>query len=72
LLIPGVGGQGGKADEVVAKLREAGYDLSLARINSSSELTHPWAKKNEPAPEDFAKVCVEQLHKLNEQTAYKL
>jgi orotidine-5'-phosphate decarboxylase len=71
LLIPGVDGQGGKADEAAARLRDAGYDLSLARINSSSGLIHPWAKKKEPAPEDFAKVCVEKLHILNEQIGYK-
>ena len=71
MLIPGVGGQGGKADEVAAKLREASYDLSLARINVSSELTHPWVKKKESAPADFAKVCVEALFKLNEQIRYR-
>ncbi len=69
LLIPGVGGQGGKADEVINVLRDAGYDLSLARINSSSGLTHPW--KNAPAPDDYAKVCVEELNKLNEAIGYK-
>ena len=42
LLIPGVGGQGGKANEVVAILRNVVYDLSIVRINSSSGLTHPW------------------------------
>jgi len=71
LLIPGVGGQGGSASEVAAVLREAGYDLSLARINSSSGITHPWAKKKEPAPDDYAKVCTAELAKLNEQIGYK-
>ncbi len=70
LLIPGVGGQGGKADEVVARLRDAGYDLRLVRINSSSGLTHPWGTK-EKAPDDYARVCVAALHKLNIEIGYK-
>jgi len=70
LLIPGVGGQGGKAEDVVSKLIETGYDLSLARINSSSGITHPWEKQKQPAPKEYAKVCVEELHKLNEAIKY--
>ena len=71
LLIPGVGGQGGKADDVIARLADNGYDLSIVRINSSSGITHPWAKKKEAAPNDFVRICVEELHKLNEQIDYK-
>jgi orotidine-5'-phosphate decarboxylase len=71
LLIPGVGSQGGTAPEVMAKLRESSYELPLVRINSSSGITHPWVKKKEPAPADFAKVCVEKLAELNEQTGYR-
>jgi len=71
LLIPGVGGQGGKAYEVAAALRDAGYNLELARINSSSGITHPWAKDKKPAPADYVKVCVEELHKLNEAIGFK-
>jgi len=67
LLIPGVGGQGGDAKEVTARLRDAGYDLSLVRISSSSGITHPWAKKQEEAPKDYAKVCVAKLAELNVQ-----
>ncbi|MBW2966731.1 orotidine-5'-phosphate decarboxylase [Candidatus Woesearchaeota archaeon] len=67
LLIPGVGGQGGDAKEVTTRLRDAGYDLSLVRISSSSGITHPWAKKKEAVPEDYAKVCVAKLAELNEQ-----
>jgi orotidine-5'-phosphate decarboxylase len=70
LLIPGVGKQGGSAQEVVARLREAGYPLEFARINSSSGLTHPW-KTADKAPADYAKICVEQLAKLNEEIGYK-
>ncbi|MFH0870647.1 MAG: orotidine-5'-phosphate decarboxylase [archaeon] len=70
LMIPGVGGQGGKADEVVRVLGDAGYDLSIVRINSSSDITHPWAKEKRAAPADYAKVCVANLAKLNETIAY--
>jgi orotidine-5'-phosphate decarboxylase len=69
LLIPGVGGQGGRADEVISRLIDANYDLSIARINSSSGLTHPW--KEPPVPEDYAKVCVAELDKLNRQINFK-
>jgi len=44
LLIPGVGSQGGSANEVKKTLQEKGYPLYLARVNSSSKLTHPWKK----------------------------
>ena len=76
LLIPGIGkpsqgGQGGSADEVVAVLKGAEYPLELARINSSSGLLQPWAKKKEPAPDDFAKVTVANLAELNELIGYK-
>lgn len=67
LLIPGVGKQGGSAKEVVAVLRAAGYPLYLARINSSSGLTHPWASKKEEAPKNYAKVCINELQKMNEE-----
>jgi len=71
LLIPGVGGQGGKADEVVKRLEDDGYDLGIVRINSSSGLTHPWVKQQQSAPEDYAKVCVRALDKLNCEIGYK-
>ncbi|MEK6934645.1 MAG: orotidine-5'-phosphate decarboxylase, partial [Nanoarchaeota archaeon] len=71
LLIPGVGTQTGSATDVASRLRNADYELSLARINSSSGLTHPWTKKKEKAPEDFVKVCVEELYKLNEEIGFK-
>ena len=48
MLIPGVGSQGGSAEEVIAMMKGAGYDLLLARINSSSGLTHPWKKGAAP------------------------
>ncbi len=70
-LIPGVGGQGGSASETMRVLRERGYPAALARINSSSGLTHPWAKKKERPPADFAEVCVQALDRLNEEIAYE-
>ena len=61
LLIPGVGSQGGSAEEVISIMKKVGYPLHLARINSSSALTHPWAKKKESAPEDWKEVCLENI-----------
>lgn len=66
LLIPGVGSQGGSAPEVMAALREADYPVKLARINSSSALTHPW-KKGE-APDDWLEMCIASLRKLIKET----
>jgi orotidine-5'-phosphate decarboxylase len=66
LLIPGVGSQGGSGNETVARLRKAGYDPLLARINSSSGITHPW--KHTPPPADWVKVVVNNLENLNKET----
>ncbi|MXI87613.1 orotidine-5'-phosphate decarboxylase [Sphaerochaeta halotolerans] len=67
LLIPGVGNQGGSAGEVMTILRRAGYPVELARINSSSALTHPW--KNKGVPEDWLELCITNLHALLEETS---
>jgi len=67
MLIPGVGSQGGSAPEVMEKLQKTGYPLRLARINSSSGLTHPWKKG--PAPEDYLERCMAGLEKLIKETA---
>jgi len=67
LLVPGVGSQGGSAPEVMAALREVGYDITLVRINSSSGLTHPW--KSAPVPEDWVDQCLGALRKLTGETA---
>lgn len=67
MLIPGVGSQGGSAVEVMKALRESGYAVKLARINSSSALTHPW-KKGE-APEDWLELCEASLRKLLKETS---
>ena len=66
LLIPGVGSQGGNGIETVARLRKAGYDPLLARINSSSGITHPWKKS--PPPTQWAKTVVNNLESLNNET----
>ena len=50
-------------------MRKAGYPLELARINSSSALTHPWAKRKEAAPADWKQVCVDAIRKFTEECA---
>ena len=67
MLIPGVGSQGGSATEVISRMREAGYDLALARINSSSGLTHPWKKG--AAPEGWLDQVMDAVRKLTEEAA---
>ena len=67
MLIPGVGSQGGSAKDVMDIMRKAGYPIHLARINSSSALTHPWKKG--PAPSDWLNQCVVNIRKLIEETA---
>lgn len=66
LLIPGVGSQGGTAPEVMALMRKTGYPVALARINSSSGLTHPWKKG--PAPEDWLPRVLGNIEKLIGET----
>ncbi len=63
MLIPGVGSQGGSGCEVMAALKESGYDVKLARINSSSGITHPW-KKAGHIPENWAQVSADALEAL--------
>ena len=62
MLIPGVGSQGGSAGEVISRMKRAGYSLELARINSSSGLTHPWKKG--PAPDTFEEDAMAAIRKL--------
>ncbi len=62
MLIPGVGSQGGSATDVIRVMKEEGYDIRLARINSSSGLTHPWKKGD--APEDWLSLCTESIRAL--------
>lgn len=67
MLIPGVGSQGGSAPEVMNTLKAANYPLYLARINSSSGLTHPWKKGN--APENWLDLCENSITKLLKETS---
>ncbi len=69
VLIPGVGSQGGSAEAVMDALRQASYDVRLARINSSSGLTHPWKKG--PAPEDWLDQCMAGIKDLVSRTRVK-
>lgn len=64
MLIPGVGSQGGSMREVLNVLDRSGYDPALARINSSSGITHPWAKKKEAAPDDWISVALKALEEM--------
>ncbi len=66
LLIPGVGSQGGSGGETVSRLLAAGYDPLLARINSSSGITHSW--KDRGAPVNWPAVAVDNLERLQEET----
>lgn len=66
ILVPGVGSQGGSATDVMNAMREAGYDATLSRINSSSGLTHPWKKG--PAPDDWLDQCIAGLRDMIEKT----
>lgn len=67
MLIPGVGSQGGSGTDVMAALRNAGYPAELARINSSSGLTHPWKKG--AAPEDWLDQVMASIHSLFAEVA---
>ena len=62
MLIPGVGSQGGSASDVISVMKEVGYDMRYARINSSSGLTHPWKKGD--APSTWLDMCIESIRAL--------
>lgn len=64
MLIPGVGSQGGNLIDVLATLTESGYEIALARINSSSGITHPWAKRKIAAPADWQKESLPALESM--------
>ena len=72
-LIPGVGpSQGGDAGQIATILKDAKFELALARLNLSSGLTHPWYKKGQPNPEE--KECIDltvrTMITLNEAVGY--
>ena len=68
LLIPGVGAQGGSAEEVTNALKKVGYDLGLARINSSSGINYAYEKQE---TDDFAGAAVKAIKKLNSEIGFK-
>ncbi|MCX6798830.1 MAG: orotidine-5'-phosphate decarboxylase [Candidatus Diapherotrites archaeon] len=64
LLIPGVGAQGGSAAEVTAAMKKSGYELALARINSSSGINYAYEKEK---TSDFAGAAVREIKKMNKE-----
>jgi orotidine-5'-phosphate decarboxylase len=62
LLIPGVGAQGGSAEEVTAILKNGGYNLRKTRINSSSGITYAYLTQN---TDDFAGAAAKAVRELN-------
>ncbi len=64
LLIPGVGAQGGSAADVTAAMRKAGYELQLARINSSSGINYAYEKQE---TDDFAGAAAKAIKQLNKE-----
>lgn len=67
LLIPGVGSQGGSAEQIVSILKAAEYDLSLCRINSSSGIMYAYEKED---TEDYTGAALRALKKLNAQIGF--
>lgn len=59
LLIPGVGVQGGSAEEVVSVLKKVDYDLRIVRINLSNGLNYAYEKTEEGFEELFE--CFEKI-----------
>jgi len=68
LLIPGVGTQGGSAQEVIQALKNANYDLSIVRINSSSGINYAYQKQD---TDDYAGAAVKALKQLNQEIGFK-
>ena len=68
LLIPGVGAQGGSAEETVATLKKVNYPLYLARINSSSGINFAYEKAGTG---DYAGAAAKALKKLNSEIGFK-
>ena len=68
LLIPGVGAQGGSAEQTVEVLKKCSYPLHLARINSSSGINFAYEKTGSS---DFAGEAAKALAKLNKDIGFK-
>ena len=67
MLIPGVGAQGGSAEDVVKVLQETNNPLWLHRINSSSGINFAYEKEE---TDDYAGAAVRAIKKLNEEIGY--
>jgi len=70
LLIPGVGSQEGDLMRIRMALHNGTYNTALARINSSSGITHPW-NLAENAPKEYAIEVVKQLNLLNKGISFR-
>lgn len=64
LLIPGVGSQGGAAEDVLKALKDSGNDPYLHRINSSSGINFAYLKED---TDDYAGAAVRAISKLNKE-----
>ncbi|AJF60951.1 TPA: orotidine-5'-phosphate decarboxylase [Candidatus Woesearchaeota archaeon] len=62
LLIPGVGSQGGSAEEVVSILKKTNNPLWLHRVNSSSGISYAYLEKDTG---DYAGAAVKEMKRLN-------
>jgi orotidine-5'-phosphate decarboxylase len=67
MLIPGVGSQGGTAEEVVEALKKTNNSLAIHRINSSSGINYAYEKEN---TKDYAGAAVRAIKKLNKQIKF--
>jgi orotidine-5'-phosphate decarboxylase len=67
-LIPGVGGQGGSAEEVMNVLRGKSRDLRIYCVNSSSGINYAYQKKN---TEDYAGAAAKAVQELNQIIGFK-
>ena len=52
--------------EVITALKSAGYDLSLCRINSSSQINYAYQKQG---TDDYAGAAVKVLKQLNKESS---
>lgn len=65
--------QDGKVNlsEAAEALKKSGYDLSLARINLSTDLIHPWVYSERKPDKKWLEMCIEELRKANKSIDYK-
>ena len=64
MLIPGVGAQGGGAQDVVKALKSSGNELALHRINSSSGINYAYERFE---TDDYAGAAVRAIQELNRE-----